>query len=131
MVNLEMLGRPEKEGPPFAWVTGKELSDFAAIAGTALERAGVALTEFEMASRLFSASDNLPFAQKGVVAHSISAGTLHSDYHQPGDEPSRIDVPHMTAVLAGLAEVVAEFANRDERPAYTPEAAQRLSGTGR
>ncbi|MEY2982407.1 MAG: Arginyl aminopeptidase [Planctomycetota bacterium] len=131
MVNLEMLGRPEKEGPPFAWVTGKELSDFATIAGPALGRAGVALTDFEMASRLFSASDNLPFAQKGVVAHSISAGTLHSDYHQPGDEPSRIDVPHMTAVLAGLAEVVAEFANRDQRPAYTPEAAQRLSGTDR
>jgi hypothetical protein len=131
MVNLEMLGRPEKEGPPFAWVTGKELSDFAAIAGTALERAGVALTEFEMASRLFSASDNLPFAQAGVVAHSISAGTLHSDYHQPGDEPSRIDVPHMTAVLAGLAEVVAEFANRDARPVYTPEAAERLGGTRR
>jgi hypothetical protein len=37
----------------------------------------------------------------------------------------------MTAVLAGLAEVVAEFANRDQRPAYTPEAAQRLSGTDR
>ena len=131
MVNLEMLGRPEKEGPPFAWVTGKEYSDFAAIAGAALERAGVALTEFEMASRLFSASDNLPFAQAGVVAHSISAGTLHSDYHQPGDEPSWIDVPHMTAVLAGLAEVVAEFANREGRPAYTPEAAERLNGTRR
>ena len=72
--------------PGYAWVTGAERSDFAVIAGPALARAAVELTEFPMARQLFFASDNAAFARAGVVAHSISAGTLHDDYHQPGDE---------------------------------------------
>lgn len=119
VVNLEMLGRPEADRAPYAWITGKEHSDLAAIAAPAFERAGVEFVDFGMAARLYAASDNYPFAQRGVVAHSFSAGTLHEDYHQPGDEAGKIDVPHMTAVIGGLAEVVTELANRDERPQPT------------
>ncbi len=121
VINLEMLGRPEAGKSAYAWVTGAERSDFAAIAGSALARADVELTEFPMARQLFFASDNAAFAQAGVVAHSISAGTLHEDYHQPGDEFEKIDTAHMTQVIRGLAEVVTEFANRDERPEWTED----------
>ncbi|MBI5850191.1 MAG: M28 family peptidase [Planctomycetes bacterium] len=121
VVNLEMLGRPEREAPPFAWITGAEYSDFAAIAEPALASRGVVLEPFEMATQLFGASDNLPFAQKGVVAHSISAGTLHRDYHQPGDEPSRIAYAHMTSVVRGIAAVIEAFANRDAKPEWNDE----------
>jgi hypothetical protein len=126
VVNLEMLGRPEPDREPYAWVTGAALSDFAALAAPALARAGVGLVDFEMGPRLFFASDNLPFAQAGVVAHSISAGTLHADYHQPGDEADRVDLRHMTQVIRGLAEVVLAFADADARPAFTAEARQQL-----
>lgn len=117
-VNLEMLGRPEREAKPFVWVTGETYSDFAEIARPALTQQGVELTEFEMGMQLFYQSDNASLAQKGVVAHSISAGTLHKDYHRPTDEADRIAYPHMTAVVRGIAAVIAEFADREQRPAY-------------
>lgn len=126
VINIEMIGRPERLEPKGAWITGAALSDFASIAEPALRRSGVALVDFPMAPGLFFASDNLPFAQNGVVAHSISAGTLHEDYHRPGDEVDRIDVAHMTAVIQGLAAVVEELANRDERPRFTDPAREQL-----
>lgn len=127
VVNLEMLGRPERESAPFAWITGAEYSDFGAIAEAALVERGVAVEPFAMATQLFAASDNLPFAQKGVVAHSISAGTLHADYHQPGDGPERIAYAHMTAVVRGLAGVVEAFATRDGKPEWNEEGKRALA----
>ncbi|HMP79766.1 MAG TPA: M28 family peptidase, partial [Pirellulaceae bacterium] len=53
-------------------------------------------------AQLYRASDNWPFAQRGVVAHSFSAGSLHSDYHQPSDEWEKLDLPHMTRVIQAL-----------------------------
>ena len=117
VVNLEMLGRPD-DGTNYAWITGVDYSDFAEFAGRGLARGNIELREFGMAERLFGASDNFPFAAAGVVAHSISAGSLHADYHKPGDEADRIDVKHMTAVIGGLAEVVLEFADSPTRPKF-------------
>lgn len=124
-LNLEMLGRPEpgKEGK--AWVTGAGYSDFATIVAPAMARAGVGTIEFGMANQLFRASDNLPFAERGIVAHSISAGSLHQDYHQPGDQVEKLDIPHMTKVVLALREAVVDLANRDERPAWN-EAGQKV-----
>ena len=127
-VNIEMIGRPPANDRMAAWITGADLSDFAAIAGPALERAGIRLVDFEMADRLFARSDNASLAAKGVVAHSISAGTMHADYHQPSDEVDKIDLEHMTAVIAGLAEVVLEFAQRDAKPVYNERGKARLQG---
>jgi hypothetical protein len=71
-----------------------------------------------MAKNLFTASDNYPFALAGVVAHSLSAGSLHEDYHQPSDEAEKLDVPHMTTVIRGLLELVTDLANRDAAPQW-------------
>jgi hypothetical protein len=118
VVNLEMLGRPEPDRSPYVWITGKDYSDFATIAGEALVGSGVEMSDFAMARQLFGASDNFPFARAGVVAHSISAGSLHRDYHRPSDETERIDHAHMTAVIGGIARVVAAFADRDAVPVW-------------
>jgi Zn-dependent M28 family amino/carboxypeptidase len=125
-VNIEMIGRPLPGRQRCAWITGREYSDFAAIAGPALLRAGIELIDFEMAGQLFAQSDNLSFARKGVVAHSISAGSLHADYHQPSDEVELLDLPHMTAVIHGLEAVVRELADRAGRPAWSEQGRQVL-----
>ncbi len=125
-LNLEMLGRPEPGQQGKAWITGRDLSDFAAIAAPAFERAGVALVDFKMASQLFAASDNWSFAQRGVVAHSVSAGSLHADYHQPGDHADKLDVAHMTKVVRALRELVIDLANREQRPQWTEAGKARL-----
>jgi hypothetical protein len=126
-LNIEMIGRPLPGNEGKAWITGHDLSDFAAIAGAALERAGIGLVEFPMAARLFTASDNWSFAQRGVVAHSLSAGSLHQDYHQPGDEVDKLDVAHMTRIVRGLHEVTLELANRDAVPQWNDKGRARIA----
>lgn len=130
-VNLEMLGRPEpgKEGK--AWVTGADLSDFAALAAAAMQKGGVELVEFPMASRLFAASDNWSFAKAGVVAHSISAGSLHRDYHQPGDEVDKLDVAHMTKVIQAMYPFVVDLASREQAPQWNDAGRKRIAPRGR
>ena len=125
-LNIEMIGRPEPGNEGKAWITGADLSDFAAICGAALERAGVGLVDFPMADRLFAASDNFSFVRHGVVAHSISAGSLHPDYHQPGDEVDKLDVPHMTRIVRGLLEATVALANRDDAPGWNERGEARL-----
>jgi hypothetical protein len=130
-VNLEMIGRPEEGKAGKAWITGHDLSDFAAITTAAFQRAGIDVVEFPMAAGLFTASDNWSFVRKGVVAHSISAGSLHKDYHRPSDEVEKLDIPHMTKVIRGLLEVTLEFANRDAVPQWNEKGKARLARKGR
>lgn len=117
-LNIEMIGRPEEGNVGKAWVTGSGFSDFASICDAAMQKTGGSLVEFRMATQLFAQSDNLPFAKQGIVAHSISAGSLHDDYHGPGDEVDKLDIPHMTKIIRGLLDCTLELANRDQPPAW-------------
>ncbi len=125
-LNIEMIGRPLKGNRMAAWVTGKSLSDFEAITAVGFKRADIRVVSFGPAAMLFRQSDNWPLANQGVVAHSISAGSLHRDYHQPSDEVSKLDLEHMTAVIRGLYEVGLEFANRKQRPKYNKRGRRQL-----
>lgn len=127
--NIEMIGRPEDGKRHKAWVTGVELSDFAALIAPALAKEDVELVDFAMARQLFTASDNASLAAHGIVAHSISAGSLHRDYHQPGDEVDKLDLPHMTTIIRALKAAVWALADSDARPAFNEQgraAIQRL-----
>ncbi|MCA8966793.1 MAG: M28 family peptidase, partial [Planctomycetes bacterium] len=118
-LNIEMIGRPLEGNEGKAWITGSGYSDFAAIVGAGLGRAGVELVDFEMANQLFAQSDNYSLARHGIVAHSISAGSLHKDYHRPSDEVGKLDIPHMAKIITGLREALLELANRDAAPQWT------------
>lgn len=126
-LNLEMLGRPEEGKAGKAWITGPGHSDFAAILTPALATGGVEVIGFPMADNLFSASDNFSFVRHGIVAHSLSAGSLHRDYHRPSDEVELLDIPHMTKVLRALVAAVRELADRDAVPAWN-ESGKALVG---
>lgn len=130
-VNIEMIGRPEPDQQGKAWITGSDLSDFAAIATAALQKTGIEVVPFRMAGQLFSGSDNYSFAKRGIVAHSLSAGSLHADYHRPSDEVGKLDIAHMTKIVRGLHDVVRAFADRDEPPAWSELGKQRLGRTKR
>lgn len=118
-LNLEMLGRPEEGKAGMAWITGPGHSDFAAIVSAALAKGGVEVIPFPMADNLFAASDNFSFVRHGIVAHSLSAGSLHADYHRPSDEVERLDIPHLTKVVRALVGVVRELADREQPPAWS------------
>ena len=113
-VNIEMVGRPETDAREKAWMTGWSHSNLGDLMNTGSMRIGVEIFNREdVGEMLYSRSDNYPLAQKGVVAHSFSAGSLHSDYHQPGDEWEKLDIPHMTKVIQGLFAGVHYVADSD------------------
>lgn len=129
-VNIEMIGRPLPGNEGKTWITGRELSDFGDIAAKAMQPAGVEITGFPMAAQLFAQSDNYSFVPYGIVAHSLSAGSLHEDYHRPGDEVSKLALPHMTKIIQGLAAFVRELADRDAAPQWNAEGKARVEKMG-
>ena len=102
-INIEMVGRPEAGAHEKAWMTGWYQSDLGELMNDGAQRIGVRIFEHPRFSEmLYRASDNASFVDKGVIAHSFSAGSLHQDYHQPSDEWDRLDLRHMTKVTQGL-----------------------------
>lgn len=116
-VNFEMLGRPESDAQGKAWMTGWKHSNLGEIMNQGSLRAGVEIfNRTDVGEMLYTRSDNYSFVQKGVIAHSFSAGSLHSDYHQPTDEWEKLDFDHMTKVSKGLLSGLLHLANQTESP---------------
>ena len=102
-INIEMIGRPEGGANGKIWMTGWRESDLGVLMSEAAKPYGCEIFEHpKFSAMLYRASDNWSFVEKGVVAHSFSAGSLHSDYHKVTDEWERLEIPHMTKVIRGL-----------------------------
>lgn len=102
-VNIEMIGRPEPGAGGKIWMTGWQESDLGTLMNKASSSFGVEIFDHpKFGNQLYRASDNWSFVEKGVIAHSFSAGSLHGDYHQPSDEWTKLEIPHMTRVIQGL-----------------------------
>jgi hypothetical protein len=117
-LTFEMLGRPDaKVAPGTLWLTGFERSTL----GPELARQGASLVaDPHPEQNFFRRSDNYPLALRGVIAHTISSFGLHTDYHRPSDEVSKIDFPFMTRSLNSLVKPIQWLANSDFRPAWLP-----------
>lgn len=119
-INLEMIGRPEENAEGKAWGTGWTRSNLGDQMAAGAVRADVTIFYREDVSEmLYTRSDNYAFVQKGVIAHSFSAGSLHSDYHQPTDEVSRLNLPHMTRIIQGLFAGSLPIADGELTPSKT------------
>jgi Zn-dependent M28 family amino/carboxypeptidase len=116
--NFEMLGRPDAKVPPGSlWLTGYERSTL----GPELVRQGAALVaDPHPEQNFFQRSDNYTLALRGVVAHTVSSFSLHTDYHRPSDEISKIDFPFMTRSLNSLVRPIQWLGNSRFRPAWLP-----------
>jgi Zn-dependent M28 family amino/carboxypeptidase len=102
-INIEMIGRPEGGARGKIWMTGWQESNLGSILRDSASQWGTEIFEHPTHSaRLYRASDNWSFVERGLVAHSFSAGSLHEDYHGPDDEWDRLEIPHMTQVIRGL-----------------------------
>ena len=117
-LTFEMLGRPDAKVPAGTlWLTGFERSTL----GPELARQGAALVaDPHPEQNFFRRSDNYPLAVRGVIAHTISSFGLHTDYHQPSDDVSKIDFPFMTRSLNSLVKPVQWLVNSTFRPAWLP-----------
>lgn len=117
-LQIEMIGRPDSlaGGPGQGWLTGYERSTM----GEALAAAGSPIVpDPRPEQRFFFRSDNLPFAQAGIPAHTLSSYNMHTDYHQPSDEVDAMDFEHMAALTEAAIAMVRDLA-QGERPAWLP-----------
>ncbi len=97
-LQIEMIARPDSLAGGFGrgWLTGYERStmgDILAAQGSPI------VPDPRPEQNFFFRSDNLPFAQLGIPAHTLSSFNLHTDYHAPSDEAELADYPHMTALI--------------------------------
>lgn len=121
-VNLEMLGRPGSADPPVAWIPGMARSELGSWLAQANPGAGVrfidALEIGPAEGGAFHRSDNYPLALRGVVAHTVAAGTIDELYHSPDDESDRLDYERMAVLVRAVARGVHHLAEHDGRPAW-------------
>jgi hypothetical protein len=108
-LQVEMIARPDSLSGGFGkgWLTGYERStmgDILAAQGSPI------VPDPRPEQRFFFRSDNLPFAERGIPAHTLSSFNMHTDYHQPSDEAERADFAHMTALIEAAIEMLEELA---------------------
>jgi len=117
-LNFEMLGRPDpKVSADKLWLTGFERSNL----GPELAKQGAPLVADPHPEQyFFQRSDNYGLALRGVIAQTVSSFGLHTDYHRPSDEVSKIDFPFMTKAINSMVKAVDWLANSTFRPAWLP-----------
>ncbi len=117
-LQFEMIGRPDGKVPAQTlWLTGYERSTL----GPALAKQGAKLVQDPHPEQnFFMRSDNIQFARRGVVAHTVSSYGLHKEYHQPSDEIGQIDFTHMTDAIRSLVGPVIWLANSGFKPDWLP-----------
>ncbi len=117
-LQFEMIGRPDEKVPPHTlWLTGYERSNL----GPELANRGAKLVQDPHPEQnFFTRSDNIQFARRGVIAHTVSSFGLHKDYHQPSDEIGTIDFAHMTDAIRSMLEPVRWLANSTFKPEWKP-----------
>jgi len=124
--NLDMVGRNWKDS---IVVIGREHSDL----GATLARVSAAHPELRMATiddlwpeeRFFFRSDHYNFARLGVPALFFFNG-VHEDYHQPGDEPVKIDAEKEARIARLVFYLGLEVANAAERPKWNPASYRQI-----
>lgn len=123
---IEMIARPDSlaGGPGHAWLTGYERTTM----GDQLAEAGSPIVpDPRPTQRFFFRSDNLPFAQHGIPAHTLSSYNLHEDYHAPTDDMGGVDFAHMTAVVDAAVKAV-RFLGDGPTPAWKEGGRDGLTG---
>lgn len=117
-LEFEMIGRPDvKVAAEELWLTGYDRSNL----GAELARQGARLVaDPHPQENFFQRSDNYTLALRGVVAHTVSSFGLHKEYHQPNDDLTMIDFPHMTRSINSLVKPVQWLVNSDFKPAWLP-----------
>ena len=115
-LEFEMIGRRDPALPRDSlWLTGFERSDL----GPTLARHGANLVaDPHPEQNFFKRSDNYSLARKGIIAQTVSSFGLHADYHQPSDEISRIDFPHMTRAIGSMVVPIEWLAQTSWKPQW-------------
>ena len=127
-LEIEMIGRPDSlaGGPGRGWLTGFDRSTM----GDLFTKGGLPIVaDRRLDQQFFMRSDNIAFAERGIVAHTLSSYNMHNDYHEPSDDVAHIDFAHMTQlvdVAVRAARLLADTPTKLEwKPGGRPEPRNR------
>lgn len=126
-LNFEMIGRPDPMvgGPGNMWLTGYERSNL----GPEFGKAGLAIVlDPRPDQHFFERSDNIAFANKGIVAQTLSTYNLHTDYHHVSDEADTLDYQHMETCVRACVECARLLATAAVEPTWNPGGAPKTRG---
>ncbi len=133
-LNIDMIGRSRPEGdtdprnkdlsgPNEVYVIGSRLmsSELGAISDGVNASYGKLAYNFRYddpkdPERFFYRSDHIHYARKGIPIIFYFTG-VHADYHQPGDEVSKIDFAKYEKITRTVFATFWEIAERRARPA--------------
>ncbi len=117
-LEFEMMGRPDPALPTRTlWLTGYERSNL----GPTLAQHGAAISaDPHPDQHFFQRSDNYALAKRGIVAQTVSSYGLHTDYHQPSDEISKLDFDFMIHSIQSMIGPVRWLADSGFRPDWNP-----------
>jgi hypothetical protein len=121
-LEVEMIGRPDSlaGGPGRGWLTGFERSTM----GETFAASGLPIgPDRRPEQQFFLRSDNIAFARRGIVAHTLSSFNMHAQYHTPDDEVELVDFDHMAAMInvaARAARLLADGPRLEWKPGGRP-----------
>jgi len=127
-LEIEMIGRPDSlaGGVGRGWLTGFERSTM----GDLFASAGLPIVaDKRLDQQFFMRSDNIAFARRGIVAHTLSSYNMHTDYHEPSDDVAHVNFAHMTQLIdvaVRAARLIADSpAKLEWKPGGRPDASGR------
>ena len=127
-LNLEVLGRTDGSEGSYknkAALTGFEYSNLGEVFVKAGQLSGVEVYRHPTFSDAFYArSDNLAFAEKGIVAHSVCSGFLFPDLHAPQDHWDKIDYANLVKLNRLVATALWMIAEDPVSPSWNPAASK-------
>ncbi|HWR32697.1 MAG TPA: M28 family peptidase [Chitinophagaceae bacterium] len=118
VINIEMIGMTNATGKNAFMVTGSYLSDLSRIFRKNLKGEKIKVKEQGNDPKLlFQRSDNYPFAEEGIPAHTIMCSDDNEPcYHKPCDDVSRIDIDNMTSIIMAIAKASYTLINGQDTP---------------
>ncbi len=125
-INMDMIGRNWADT---IVAIGKEHSDL----GATLERVNRQHPELRMTAiddrwpeeRFYFRSDHYNFARKGVPILFFFNG-VHPDYHQPSDEPRKVNAEKEARILRLLYYLGTDVGNAAGRPRWNPDSYREI-----
>jgi hypothetical protein len=134
-VNLEQMGRTDDKDASrvlsFGF-TGPSYSDLPATMTAAAKQEGVSVYVKPDADDFFARSDNLAFAEAGIVAHTAVVAFEYPDYHAFGDKWQKIDYANMAKVDRAVAAGLRTIADAPDAPKWSnTKAAARYRDAGK
>jgi Zn-dependent M28 family amino/carboxypeptidase len=123
MVNMDMIGRPREGKDRNPYITGHEQSDLPKILNKTLRNKAsqYGRNYFQpdpfLEENLYRRSDNFPFVQKGMIAHTImTSGPNDKYYHSLNDEWDKLDYPYLAEVVKAIALATTSLVDGSDTP---------------